>query len=383
MHPNAQPEALLLLEDGTVFPGRAAVPGTRFGEVVFNTSMTGYQEILTDPSYRGQIVVMTLPHIGNYGTSELVAESVRPWVEGFVARQFTAEPAGHSHQQGLRSYLEQHRIPAIEGVDTRAIVRRLRERGALRGVLTSERSDVASLLAELREFPTMTGRALVDEVTCARRHEVPASGTHEPRYHLAVYDFGCKANILRELSQRGARLTVFPAGTPASEVLALGVDGLVLSNGPGDPEPLAGPIAAVRELIATDLPTLGICLGHQLLGLALGGSTFKLKFGHRGGNQPVRHAVTGVVTITSQNHGFALDPASLPVECQATEFNLNDGTLEAFLVRDRPITSVQYHPEAAPGPHDAAAIFQRFLDFLPKPDTNSRALHTTAGAASR
>jgi carbamoyl-phosphate synthase small subunit len=370
--------ALLVLEDGTVYEGAAAVPGTRFGEVVFNTSMTGYQEVLTDPSYRGQIVVMTQPHIGNYGTTAEVAESARPWVEGFIARQFTARPSNHGSDEGLLHYLGRHAVPALHGIDTRSLVRRLRDRGALRGVITSERSDVAALVAELADFPTMTGRALVDEVTAAESYEVAAAefgmveGTGlagadggrvllPPRCHLAVYDFGVKSNILRALAQRGARLTVLPAQTPASRCLALGVDGVVLSNGPGDPEPLTGIIEAVRELLATDTPILGICLGHQLLGLALGGETFKLKFGHHGGNQPVRDLVTGQVAITSQNHGFAVRPDSLPSSCAVTQVNLNDGTVEGFDVAGRPILSVQYHPEAAPGPHDAAGLFDRFL----------------------
>jgi carbamoyl-phosphate synthase small subunit len=350
---------LLLLEDGSVFEGDAVAAGTRFGEVVFNTSMTGYQEVLTDPSYRGQIVVMTQPHIGNYGTTPEVAESRRPWVEGFVARQFTPRPSGVGGDESLITYLRRHGVPALQGIDTRALVRRLRERGALRGVLTSERSDVDRLAAELADFPTMAGRALVDEVTCAAPYEIPAVG--EERRHLAVYDFGTKANILRELAERGARLTVLPARTPARECLALPVDGVVLSNGPGDPEPLTGIIDAVRELLAAEVPILGICLGHQLLGLALGGRTFKLKFGHHGGNQPVRDLVTGKVAITSQNHGFAVEPDSLPPGCAVTQLNLNDGTVEGFAVTGKPVISVQYHPEAAPGPHDASGLFDRFL----------------------
>ncbi|HYG61351.1 MAG TPA: glutamine-hydrolyzing carbamoyl-phosphate synthase small subunit [Thermoanaerobaculia bacterium] len=350
--------ALLLLEDGSVFEGEAVAPGTRFGEVVFNTSMTGYQEVLTDPSYRGQIVVMTQPHIGNYGTTAEVAESRRPWVEGFIARQFTVRPSG-SGDESLVTYLQQHGVPALQGIDTRALVRRLRERGALRGVLTSERSDVDALAAELADFPTMTGRALVDEVTCAAPYEIAAVG--EERRHLAVYDFGVKANILRELAERGTRLTVLPARTPASECLALPVDGVVLSNGPGDPEPLTGIIESVRELVAAEIPVLGICLGHQLLGLAMGGQTFKLKFGHHGGNQPVRDLATGKVAITSQNHGFAVRPDSLPAGCAVTQLNLNDSTVEGFAVTGKPVFSVQYHPEAAPGPHDASELFDRFL----------------------
>ncbi len=350
---------LLLLEDGTVFPGRAVVPGTCFAEVVFNTSMTGYQEILTDPSYRGQIVVMTQPHIGNYGIARAVAESSRVWVEGFVARRFTSRPSGTKPEESLATYLARQAVPALEGIDTRALVRHLRLHGALRGVLTSERSEVSTLLPEVRDFPLMAGRALVDEVTSAVPVEMAAEGLE--RAHLAVYDYGVKTNILRSLVERGARLTVLPARTPAAEALALGVDGVVLSNGPGDPEPLGSIIDAVRELIGAGKPVFGICLGHQLLGLALGGRTFKLKFGHHGGNQPVRDTESGKVAITSQNHGFAVDPASLPAGCRASEVNLNDGTLEGFSVAGRPIWSAQYHPEAAPGPHDASPLFDRFL----------------------
>ncbi|MFL6193445.1 MAG: glutamine-hydrolyzing carbamoyl-phosphate synthase small subunit [Thermoanaerobaculia bacterium] len=360
MNASAPQPGILVLEDGAVFEGEAVSPGTRFGEVVFNTSMTGYQEVLTDPSYRGQIVVMTQPHIGNYGTTPEVAESLHPWVEGFIARQFTTKFSGSTGDESLVSYLRRYRVPALQGLDTRAVVRRLRDRGALRGVLTTERSDVDALAAELADFPTMAGRALVDEVTCAAAYEIPAVG--EERRHLAVYDFGVKTNILRELAERGARLTVLPARTPAREVLDLGVDGVVLSNGPGDPEPLTGIIDNVREVVAAEMPVFGICLGHQLLGLALGGRTYKLKFGHHGGNQPVRDLITGKVAITSQNHGFALDPDSLPANCAVTQVNLNDGTVEGFAVSDKPVWSVQYHPEAAPGPHDASMLFDRFLD---------------------
>jgi len=360
-HAHRSASALLLLEDGSVFEGEAVAPGTRFGEVVFNTSMTGYQEVLTDPSYRGQIVVMTQPHIGNYGVGPEAAESGRPWAEGFIARQFTARPSGTASDEGLVPYLRRHGVPALHGIDTRALVRRLRERGALRGVVTSERSDIAGLTAELADFPTMEGRALVDEVTCAARHEVAVLEGVAEQCHLAVYDFGIKTNILRELAGRGARLTVFPARTPASEVLALGADGVVLSNGPGDPEPLTGIIDNVRGLLAADVPVLGICLGHQLLGLALGAKTFKLKFGHHGGNQPVRDAMTGKVAITSQNHGFAVRPETLPAGCTVTQVNLNDGTVEGFAIAGKPVHSVQYHPEAAPGPHDASGLFDRFL----------------------
>ncbi len=356
-------QGLLLLEDGSVFEGRGVAPGTRFGEVVFNTSMTGYQEVLTDPSYRGQIVVMTQPHIGNYGVSEGAAESARPWVEGFVARRFTAEPSGEPSERAggdLPDYLGAAGIPGLDGIDTRAVVRRLRVHGALRGVLTTEHSEVDALAAELDDFPPMAGRALVDDVTCAAPYELEPGA--EARYHLAVYDFGVKRNILRSLTARGARLTVLPARTPAARCLELGVDGVVLSNGPGDPEPLAEIVEEVRQLAGCGRPVFGICLGHQLLGLALGGRTFKLKFGHHGGNQPVKDLETGKVAITSQNHGFAVEPESLPPEVRSTHVNLNDGTLEGLAVADRPVFAVQYHPEAAPGPHEAAALFDRFLE---------------------
>jgi carbamoyl-phosphate synthase small subunit len=358
-------EGLLLLEDGSLFRGEALSAGTRFGEVVFNTSMTGYQEILTDPSYRGQIVVMAQPHIGNYGTRETAAESARPWAEGFVARCFTGPPSGLAPEEGLPAYLRRWGVPAIHGIDTRALVRRLRSHGALRGVVTTERSDVGALAAELADFPRMEGRALVDEVTCEARWELPAdeaaAASGGRPLHLAVYDFGAKRNILRSLAALGARLTVLPARTPAADALALGVDGVVLSNGPGDPEPLTGIVEEVRTLAGGPVPVLGICLGHQLLGLAAGGSTFKLKFGHHGGNQPVRDVDSGRVAITSQNHGFAVRGDSLPAGCRVSEVNLNDGTVEAFRMADRPVLSVQYHPEAAPGPHDAAPVFRRFL----------------------
>ncbi|MEM6796736.1 MAG: glutamine-hydrolyzing carbamoyl-phosphate synthase small subunit [Acidobacteriota bacterium] len=365
---NPPREGLLLLEDGSIFRGLVATPGTALGEVVFNTSMTGYQEILTDPSYRRQIVVMTQPHIGNYGTRSASAESKRPWAEGFIARRFTARASNHGSEQDLLDYLDEHRVPAISGLDTRALVRRLRERGAMRGAITDRvgEKDLEELRGRLEKLPTMAGQALVDEVTGGREasFEPTAEGDLGFTPHVALFDFGAKGSIVEHLRSRGARVTVLPARTPADRCRQLGVDGVMLSNGPGDPEPLEEIVAVVRAIADSGLPIFGICLGHQLLGLAMGGSTYKLKFGHHGGNQPVQDLETGQVTITSQNHGFAVDPDSLPEECRVTHVNLNDGTLEGMRVEGRPIFSVQYHPEAAPGPHDASPLFDRFLRSL-------------------
>ena len=354
-------EGVLLLEDGSVFHGHLASPGRRCGEVVFNTAMTGYQEVLTDPSYRGQIVVMTQPHIGNYGVYPEAEESDRPWVEGFVAREFTKVPSGRG-DGSLIDYLRRHDLPALEGIDTRAVVRRLRVDGAMRGVIAPATVALEDLRREVDAFPRMAGRALVDEVTCARPYEVAPAGAE--RFRVAVYDYGVKRNIVRSLVALGARVHVLPARTPAATCLDLGVDGVVLSNGPGDPEPLHEIQGVVRDLIEAELPVFGICLGHQLLGLAVGGRTYKLKFGHHGGNQPVRDVATGAVSITSQNHGFAIDPESLPGDCRVTTINLNDGTVEGLRSLGRPVFSVQYHPEAAPGPHDASRLFVDFVDAL-------------------
>ena len=362
MKPENLKPGLLLLEDGTVYHGLMAAPGTAFGEVVFNTSMTGYQEILTDPSYRRQIVVMTQPHIGNYGTQSQVDESKRPWVEAFVARRFTHRASGTGSELDLPNYLERAGVPGLAAIDTRALVRRLRDQGAMRGVVSDRVDEIDTLRQELAQVPEMAGQALVDEVT--QEHEETLEPLAEGRFgtpHIALYDFGAKSSIADCLRRRGARVTILPADTPARRCQELEVDGVMLSNGPGDPEPLTSQIETVRELVDGELPLFGICLGHQLLGLALGGSTFKLKFGHHGGNQPVQELATGKVTITSQNHGFALDPDSLPSGCTVTHRNLNDGTVEGLAVDGRNIFSVQYHPEAAPGPHDAYGLFDRFL----------------------
>ena len=354
-----------MLEDGSVFRGLCAAPGTAFGEVVFNTSMTGYQEILTDPSYRRQIVVMTQPHIGNYGTQDEVAESRRPWAEGFIARRFTPRPSNHGNEMDLVEYLRGRSVPALSGIDTRAVVRKLRDQGAMRGVVSDRVGDVDALREELMSSPKMVGRALVDEVTVDELRVVePTSGATDGP-HVALYDFGAKESIARHLAARGARVTVLPARTSAEECLALGADGVMLSNGPGDPEPLGSIIDTVRDLVESGTPLFGICLGHQLLGLAMGGKTFKMKFGHHGGNQPVQDLDGGQVVITSQNHGFSVDPDSLPDHVRVSHRNLNDGTVEGLKVKDKPAFSVQFHPEAAPGPHDALSLFDRFLGSLP------------------
>ncbi|MEM9556652.1 MAG: glutamine-hydrolyzing carbamoyl-phosphate synthase small subunit [Acidobacteriota bacterium] len=362
----SRPDGLLLLEDGSLYRGIAESPGTAFGEVVFNTSMTGYQEILTDPSYHRQIVVMTQPHIGNYGTRDGDAESRRPWAEGFVVRRMTATASNYGSEVDLRDYLQQRRLPALAGIDTRALVRRLRDHGAMRGVITDQttEADLERLREELAASPRMVGQALVDDVT-RQDEEVlePRDGAADAP-HVALYDFGAKASIAGYLTAKGARVTLVPARTPASRLDELGVDGVMLSNGPGDPEPLDEIVATVRDIVDSGRPTFGICLGHQLLGLAVGGRTYKLKFGHHGGNQPVQDLARGTVAITSQNHGFAVDAESLPSGCRVSHRNLNDGTVEGLELENRPVFSVQYHPEAAPGPHDAVELFDRFLGTL-------------------
>lgn len=369
-------DGILMLEDGTVYRGLMAAPGTAFGEVVFNTSMTGYQEILTDPSYRRQIVVMTQPHIGNYGTRGEAEESRKPWVEAFVARRFTRRASGTDSELDLPDYLSQRGVPALAAIDTRALVRRLRDHGAMLGVVSDRVDALDELARQLASMPSMSGQALVGEVTSNQEQTFePLAEGPWGTPHIALWDFGAKASIVECLRRRGARVTVVPATTPARRSVELGADGVMLSNGPGDPEPLTDIIETVRELVAGDLPVFGICLGHQLLGLALGGRTFKLKFGHHGGNQPVQDLDSGEVTITSQNHGFAVDPDSLPGDCRVTHRNLNDGTVEGLAVEGRDVFSVQYHPEAAPGPHDAYGLFDRFLE-----QTASRAGGPSAAA---
>jgi carbamoyl-phosphate synthase small subunit len=354
---------LLALEDGRVFRGRSwAARGEACGEMVFNTSMTGYQEVITDPSYAGQIVCMTYPLIGNYGVNEADAESARPWVEGFVVREASRVASNWRLEETLDAYLLRWKIVAIEGIDTRALVRHIRDKGAMRACISTTDLDENSLVEKARNSLSMENRELASVVTTKAPYSYPAAGAE--RFHVVCYDFGVKRNSLRELSQRGCRITVVPAATPATEVLALKPDGIFLSNGPGDPASMSKEVEQIRELVKTSVPTFGICFGHQLLGRAFGGKTFKLTFGHRGGNQPVQELKDGGVEITSHNHGFAVAAESLPGELEITHVNLNDQCVEGMRHRTLPIISVQYHPEAAPGPHDAEHHFQRFIELM-------------------
>jgi len=369
-------EAILALEDGTFFRGAAAgAEGVAGGEVVFNTAMTGYQEVLTDPSYAGQIVTMTCPEIGNYGVSVGDVESRAPQVAGFIIRDESPMASNWRSEMTLRDYLVANHIVAISDIDTRELTRRLRSGGVMRGVIVTGSSlDPNALVERARAIPKMEGSDLVSGVTSERVFDwpeedpgefgvVPARRS-ERRMKIAAYDFGMKRNILRRLSAHGCDVRVYPAATPASELLATGPDGVFLSNGPGDPAPLTYAIDNAKALVASDVPVFGICLGHQILGLAMGGTTFKLKFGHRGANHPVKQLTTGKVEITSQNHGFAVDPASLPADVEVTHVNLYDGTVEGLRHKTHPVFCVQYHPEASPGPHDADYLFDDFLRLI-------------------
>lgn len=377
--------ALLALEDGRIFEGASfGARGTRVGEICFNTSMTGYQEVLTDPSYCGQIVAMTYPLIGNYGTNELDQESKRPHARGFVVEELAQEPSNWRNQESLEEYLRRWEIPGIQEIDTRALTRHLRTRGAMKACLTTEVATVAEAVNQAKEGQGVVGMDFVREVSTPEIFEWDPAGElsrtwtpagHEPRplppirHRIVAYDYGMKQNILRSLRRHGFGVTVVPAATPAEDVLKLNPEGVFLSNGPGDPEALPYAHKSVRDLMGKT-PIFGICLGHQILGFAFGGRTFKLKFGHRGGNQPVKDLATGKVTITSQNHGFAVEANSLPPEVEITHLNLNDHTVEGMRHRALPVFSVQYHPEAAPGPHDASYFFAQFAALLENRSTN-------------
>ncbi|HET7876169.1 MAG TPA: glutamine-hydrolyzing carbamoyl-phosphate synthase small subunit [Methylomirabilota bacterium] len=367
-------QAILALADGRVFRGLpCGAPGEAAGEVVFNTAITGYQEILTDPSYRGQLVCMTYPLIGNYGINPEDVESRRPWVNGFIVKEACPYPSNWRGRTTLDQYLKAHGIVGIQGIDTRALTRHLRDHGAQEGIISTEETEAARLVERARALPGLIGRDLVSEVTVdaphgwtegewdlARGYRPPPA----PRFRVVAYDSGIKQNILRCLASLGCEVHVVPARTPAEAVLERKPDGVFLSNGPGDPEAVAYLIDSVRGLIGR-APIFGICLGHQILGLAAGGSTYKLKFGHHGANHPVRDLVTGRVEITAQNHGFAVDPRSVEKSgFMETHVNLNDGTSEGMRHRGLPVFSVQYHPEASPGPHDAHYLFHRFAELM-------------------
>ncbi len=373
-------KAMVALEDGTFFEGLSAgAEGERTGEMVFNTSMTGYQEIMTDPSYKGQIVAMTYPLIGNYGVNKEDVESAVPKVEAFIAREFSKVTSNFRATGGLIEYLKAFNIPAVEEIDTRALTKHLRVRGAMKGIVSTRDLDPDSLVRKAREWQGIIGRDLVKEVTCAEPYEfdgqntespnspVPARGelrTPNPVLRVVVMDFGVKMNILRILKSMDLQVIVVPASTSAEQVLSMRPDGVLLSNGPGDPQGVPYAVHEIRRLFGK-VPLFGICFGQQLLGLAYGGSTYKLKFGHRGGNQPVQESANGKVAITSENHGFAVDVSSIkdhPV--RVTHVNLNDRTVEGIEHAELPIFSVQYHPEASPGPHDSRYLFEKFRNMM-------------------
>jgi carbamoyl-phosphate synthase small subunit len=366
--------AMIALEDGTIFEGTSfGAPGERMGEVVFNTSMAGYQEILTDPSYKGQIVTMTYPLIGNYGVNEDDVESIKPHVEGFIIRENSPIHSNWRAQDSLSRFLKSHGILGIEGVDTRALTKHIRTAGAMKAIISTEDMNMDRLIEKAKASPGLIGRDLVKEVTCLAPYPwesrlpapfPPPFASRDRRHRVIAMDFGVKHNILRLLESLGCDITVVPASTTADEILSLHPDGIVLSNGPGDPEGVPYAIETARELIGQK-PILGICLGHQILGLALGGRTYKLKFGHHGANHPVKDLKKGKVSITAQNHGFCVDIDSLSdEEIELTHVNLNDQTVEGMRHRKLPIISIQFHPEASPGPHDALYLFEDFIGMM-------------------
>jgi carbamoyl-phosphate synthase small subunit len=378
-------KAILALEDGSLFHGQAfGARSSACGEVCFNTSMTGYQEILTDPSYKGQIVSMTYPLIGNYGVNQQDVESWRPHVSGFVIRELSPVVSNWRADSSLSEYLEKNNIPGIQGIDTRALTKKLRVRGALNGFISTEDISDAEALSRAKAWPGLAGVDYVKEVTHREPFLWDQKDEQSAKFKLAhgatnanapdplpqadipivAYDFGMKYNILRRLRQHGFRVQVLPATAPAADALKYKPKGIFLSNGPGDPAALGYAVQTVRDLIHAGIPIFGICLGHQILGQAFGGKTFKLKFGHRGGNQPVKDLKSGRVEITSQNHGFAVDPASLPGDVEVDRVNLNDQTVEGMRHKKKPIFCVQYHPEASPGPHDSTPLFAQFRELI-------------------
>ena len=357
--------ATLVLEDGLIFEGRSfGATGETTGEVVFNTALCGYQEVLTDPSYAGQIVTMTYPHIGNYGVNRDDVESSRPQVAGFIVREASTKASSWRASGELHRYLEEAGVVGISEIDTRALTRHLRTYGAKRGVVSTRSHDPAELVAKARASRSMVGLDLAREVTCPEPYHFGSASAPHP-HKVVAYDFGMKRNILRMLTAAGCDVTVVPATTSGDDALAMKPDGVFLSNGPGDPEPCGYAVEASRRIMDARVPLFGICLGHQILGLACGGKTFKLKFGHRGANHPVKNLGTGHVEVTSQNHGFSVDPALFErPEFVLTHVNLNDGTVEGFRHRDLPVISVQYHPEASPGPHDSHYLFGDFIKLM-------------------
>jgi carbamoyl-phosphate synthase small subunit len=368
--------AILVLEDGSLFEGvSAGAPGLSVGEVVFNTAITGYQEILTDPSYARQIVTLTYPHVGNTGVTSLDDEAAAVWAAGLIVRDVPRRPSSWRSQKPMPQWLAERGVVAIADIDTRKLTRLLRDTGAQNGALMAGDIDIERAREAVRAFPGLKGMDLAKEVCTRESYEWTggqldldrnAFGESDAHCHVVAYDFGCKLNILRMLTERGCRVTVVPAQTPAADVLAMNPDGVFLSNGPGDPAPCTYAIEAIREIVDRRIPTYGICLGHQLLGLAVGAQTVKMKFGHHGANHPVQDLATGKVMITSQNHGFAIDEATLPGNVRVTHRSLFDGSNQGIELTDAPAFSFQGHPEASPGPHDVAALFDRFVQSMAK-----------------